>query len=106
MSQRTTPGTNSITEQDAWGPNGHPSRAGQWVLSEVAAELRRATAKFGPMASPHEAYAVILEELDEFWLAVKVKGISREDARAELIQTAAMAIRAVIDCYGDLEPPR
>lgn len=37
---------------------------------EVAQELLRATDKFGPMASPHEALAVIEEEFLEFREAV------------------------------------
>jgi hypothetical protein len=79
-----------------------PGLAGeQTVADEVLCELRRARGKFGPMASPHEAYAVILEEVDEFWDAVKTKGCPPEFARAELIQVAAMAMRAVLDCYYD-----
>lgn len=72
------------------------------VLFDVNAELERATRKFGPMASPHEGYAVILEELEEFWQAVKTKGYTREQARDELLQVAAMAVRCIVDCYHDL----
>lgn len=74
------------------------------IADEAVAELRSATAKFGPMASPHEAYAVVLEELDEFWSAVKTKGVTPAEARVELIQVAAMAMRAVLDCYEGAPP--
>lgn len=69
------------------------------VCGEVLRELLGAMEKFGPMASPHEAYAVLLEEVDEFWEAVKSKDATYDEARAELIQVAAMAVRAVVDCY-------
>ena len=51
-------------------------------LDLVAAEVQRAEAKHGAMSSHHEAYAVILEELDEI-LAKSVfapgPGVFRED---------------------------
>lgn len=48
--------------------------------------------KFG---SFHEAYAVILEEVDEFWDNVRKDAV--EDMLAELVQVAAMAQRAAED---------
>lgn len=71
-------------------------------LADVAAELARARAKWAPMHSLHEAYAVILEELDEVWEHVKLKQSERDPAavRKELVQLAAMVARAVVD----LEP--
>lgn len=65
------------------------------VMSLVEAELRRATDKFGPFHSPHEGYAVILEELDEMW--DEVKGNQPKLAVLEAIQVAAMAARFVVD---------
>lgn len=66
----------------------------------VLEELERATAKFGPIASLHEGYAVTLEEMDEAWLAIRTKGTPREEIRDELIQVAAMALRTIHDCLG------
>ena len=43
----------------------------EWT--EIQAEIERARAKFPAFHSQHEAYAVILEELDEFWDEVKKK---------------------------------
>ena len=69
------------------------------VSLEVADEVRRATELHGSMQSAHEEYAVILEELDEFWDEVKKKRENRDRCamRKELIQVAAMAIRAICD---------
>jgi hypothetical protein len=66
-------------------------------LSQVIEELTRARAKFSPHNGPHESYAVMLEELDEFW--DEVKDNNRVLAHKELIQVAAMAFRAAIDVY-------
>lgn len=69
------------------------------VLAAVGSELERARLEHAPMASAHEAFAVILEELDEFKLEVWKKRSERDlvAMRAELIQLAAMAVRAVED---------
>jgi hypothetical protein len=69
------------------------------TLDAVEAETKRAVSLHGPMKSAHEAYGVILEELDEFWDEVKKKKELRDKAnmRKELIQVAAMAIRAIAD---------
>jgi glutamyl-tRNA reductase len=68
-------------------------------IAAVAAELVHARSLHAPMNSAHEAYSVILEELEEFWEEVKKKRQSRdpEKMRRELIQIAAMAIRASSD---------
>ena len=66
----------------------------------VRAELHEATRKFGKISSLHEGYAVILEELDEFWDGVKTKGTLPSDILKELVQVAAMCRRVAIDCLG------
>lgn len=67
----------------------------------VRRELARAVDKFRPMASPHEGYAVILEEVDELWDAVK-RG-NMDAMREEAVQVAAMAVRFLVDCvYCDM----
>lgn len=69
---------------------------------EVAQELSRATEQHGPMASGHEAVAVIEEEFLEFRSAV-FWGVDQKgrpsDPRAEAIQLAAMALRYLRDCH-------
>jgi hypothetical protein len=62
---------------------------------EVAQELQRATDKFGPMASPHEALAVIEEEFLELREAIFWR---RSDPRTEAVQLAAMVLRYLRDC--------
>jgi len=77
------------------------------AFDEVLMELGRATKKFGPMASPHEGYAVIKEELDELWdeIKKKISIVNTEDERRtkmrkEAIQVAAMGLRFIIDLGG------
>jgi NTP pyrophosphatase (non-canonical NTP hydrolase) len=70
------------------------------VLSDVYNEIARAQAKHPTeMRSLHEAYAILLEEVDEFWDEVKKQTGERDSAklRSELIQIAAMAVRTVVD---------
>lgn len=72
------------------------------IVAEVAAEVVRASKMFDPMNSPHEAHSVIEEEFDEYWDEVKAynprKGRdTRPRQREELVQLAAMAVRAITD---------
>ncbi len=67
----------------------------------VAKEYLNAKDYFPTFNSLHEAYAVIKEELDEFWEVVKLnqqKNPDRiEDARKEAIQIAAMALGVLVE---------
>lgn len=69
------------------------------ILTNVAEELNYAMPKHPAMKSAHEAYSVILEELDEFWVEVKKRKENRNliAMRTELIHIAAMATRAIHD---------
>jgi hypothetical protein len=76
------------------------------VTDQIAGEVRRAVQLHKGMNSLHESYAVILEELDEFWEQVKrnPKKLSPDEQdlrmceiRNELIQTAAMCVRTIVD---------
>lgn len=67
------------------------------ALASVREELIEACRRFDPMRSPHEGYAVILEELDELWAEVKADKGDSTTGRAEAIQLAAMAIRYLVD---------
>lgn len=73
--------------------------------TEVRLELEKARSvgpngyAYPPMNSLHEGYAVILEEVEEFWDMVKLKP-SKRDPNAlykELVQIAAMAQRTAED---------
>jgi hypothetical protein len=68
------------------------------AIDEVTEELRRAVENYGPFASPHEGYAILLEELDELWEEIRKKAPVSVLLRAEARQVAAMAIRFMIDC--------
>lgn len=63
----------------------------------VKNELDFARKKYAPHNSAHESYAVILEELDEFWNEVKMKNPNHSRMLEELIQIGAMAQRAAED---------
>ncbi len=67
------------------------------IMHAVTIELNIAQAKFPRFNSPHEGYAVLLEEVNELWDAIKDKNASRDAVRDEAIQVAAMAIRFIID---------
>lgn len=72
------------------------------VAAEVVAELRNARINFGAMRGPHEALGVIYEEFDEFKDEVWAFNLNknrdtRPAMRRELIQLAAMAMRAIVE---------
>lgn len=62
---------------------------------DILMEYDRARKKFKPMRGPHEGYAVILEELDEMWDAIKANDIPH--ARKECLQVAAMCLAFLLE---------
>jgi len=71
------------------------------ALDNIAAEYIRASNTFPKFNSAHEGYAVLLEEVDELWEAIKTN--QKESQRIiritdEAIQVAAMAMRILVDC--------
>lgn len=71
------------------------------IAKDVLEELNRARSKFPRFNSPHEGYAVLLEEVDELWDEIRLKTGTKEKIKKEAIQVAAMAIRLVKDCCSD-----
>jgi hypothetical protein len=70
------------------------------VGSEICRALIAARMCHAPMASPHEGYAVILEELDELWDEVRLwkpHTPLRPEMRQEALHVAAMALAFVIE---------
>lgn len=68
------------------------------ILIEVNEETIKAIVRFPDFASEHEGYAVLKEEVDELWDAVKLNqsnGARMTMIRREAIQVAAMAIRLI-----------
>jgi hypothetical protein len=65
----------------------------------VAEEVLAARIKHKPINSVHEGYAVMLEEMDEFWDWVKRKSKDRDpnEMLIELVQIGAMAQRCAMD---------
>ena len=75
--------------------------AGIGIQREVQALLREkhyGLGKFGVFKSPHEAYAVILEELDEAWKEIK-HGTTAKSVQ-EMLQVSALSLRYVEE-FGD-----
>jgi len=69
-------------------------------IRTVVMELEQALRDHKPFNSPHEGYAVMLEELDELWEEVKMRPGKRSEGRmrSEARQVAAMAIRFMLEC--------
>ena len=73
------------------------------LANEIIAETHRAGTLFKPMNSPHEAAFVIEEEWEEYRQEVFKHNLSKPDRdtrprqREELIQLAAMCMRAILD---------
>lgn len=70
------------------------------ALIEVREEVLWATKNHKRFNSPHEGYAVIKEELDELWSAIRtLKNFDdrNEQIKLEAIQVAAMAVRFLMD---------
>jgi hypothetical protein len=67
---------------------------------EFYEEMADASTKFPMFASEHEGYAILLEEVDELWEAIKLNQKNPERARRvekECIQVGAMALRFLHD---------
>jgi len=69
----------------------------QRILQLIYSEHSRAVSIHGRMNGPHEAYAVILEEVDELWDEVRAKKLDRDKFTKECIQIAAMCVRAILE---------
>lgn len=67
------------------------------ALRIVEIELQLAELRHKPMNSPHEAKAVIEEELDELWEHVKDNTGRCTGAAHEATQVAAMGLRYLVN---------
>ncbi len=70
------------------------------VAADMVEEVIAARAKYPAFNSPHEGYAVLLEEVTELQAEVFKKKEKRdlENMRKEAEQVGAMAIRFIQDC--------
>lgn len=66
---------------------------------DIVEEIVRARKTHGPIASAHEGYAIMLEELDEVkehvWMKQKLRDQGK--MRKELVQLAAMAVAMIVE---------
>jgi hypothetical protein len=69
--------------------------SGADIYGKIADEVERAKRHGEKFSSLHEAYAVLLEEVDEVWDICRQKRRERNELelRKELIQIAAMAVK-------------
>jgi len=68
------------------------------ATEEIKLELAKAREKHpGAFNSPHEAYGVLIEEVQEFFDEVRRQKWNREAMRKELLQIAAVSLRAIED---------
>lgn len=70
------------------------------IIPLLTAEMETASTKYGQFHNAHEHYAVLQEEVDEWWDAVK--GNMADCCQYELLQVAAVALRYIIE-NGDAE---
>jgi hypothetical protein len=72
----------------------------QDIYNDVLKEYKRATKQYDKFYSPHEGYAVLLEEVLELEVEVfkNHKTRSETEMYKEAKQVAAMAIRFMFDC--------
>lgn len=78
----------------------------QSVLTELATEMERARQLHGDIVSPHEGIAVIREEYLEAEREVFRKHIDQDMLRKELIHTANVCLRMIVDLRLDVEEQR
>jgi hypothetical protein len=69
------------------------------VITDFIIEIDEGVDKFGNYRSYHEAYAVILEEVDELWDELKKRDKNKGLIYGEAIQVAATAYRLAEEIY-------
>lgn len=74
------------------------------IALEIAAEVERAERKHKPLNSPHEAWSVIFEEVEELREHVRADTGRSAEARKEAIQVGAMGLRYALNlCETDMD---
>lgn len=66
------------------------------IIFSIITELDRANKLYEPFNSPHEGYAIMLEEMDELFEEIKRKQPDKTRMREEAIQVGAMAIKFIL----------
>jgi NTP pyrophosphatase (non-canonical NTP hydrolase) len=68
----------------------------QTAVKLVLDEIARSVEKYGEFHSPHEAYGVLCEELDELFDEIRAKNAYGKEAVEEAAQVAAMAVHYIM----------
>jgi NTP pyrophosphatase (non-canonical NTP hydrolase) len=66
-----------------------------WAAA-ISEEMSRASLRYGGVASTHEAYGVLCEEVAELFDAIRANSLT--DVRREALQVAAVAVRLYLAC--------
>jgi hypothetical protein len=69
------------------------------VLEVIREEYEQARTRWPALNTRHEGYAVILEEMDELWDAVKCQDAVR--CFEEAVQVGAMVVAFLVEVVGD-----
>lgn len=75
----------------------HTTQAKKDILDEILFEALRARGTWPPYNSYHEGYAVLKEEIEELWDAVKRKPRDHNHIREEAIQVGAVILLFITD---------
>lgn len=69
------------------------------LLDSVRDAVTIETAKYGIFNTTHEAYGILLEEVDELWEEIKKKRRDRnmQNMHEEALQIASIAVRFALD---------
>lgn len=99
MAKKTKAKTRSMSKVREAEPDESADSMIESILEEIGDEVAAAVARWEPFQSPHEGYAVILEEMDELKAHVWTNQTKRDIGRmtSEAIQVAAMAVRFILD---------
>lgn len=67
------------------------------IVDILNREMFEGFARYGQYHNSHEHYAVLQEEVDEWWDTVKNNESHTHESMYELIQVAAVALRFVVE---------
>jgi len=67
------------------------------LIKMIDREIQEGFARYNQYHNSHEHYAVLQEEVDEWWDAIKGNTSHTHESLYELIQIAAVALRYVIE---------
>lgn len=90
-------GKRMILRTEEYDKNLPPKLSVEDVFGQIQIELEKVKKKHKPFNSPHEGWAIMLEEVDELWEHVRANTGRGVEAKKEAIQIAVAAIRYITD---------